>query len=566
MRLRNPGVAVLAELVVENLGVIERLSIRFDPGMTAVTGETGAGKTLIVGAIELLLGGRAEPHMVRAGTDEARVDGRFVVGDEEIVLTRVVPRSGRSRGYVDGRPAPAASMAETGARLVDLHGQHAHQRLLHTGAQRAALDAFAGIDLKPLAEARARVRGLHVERDSFGGDERARARELDLVRFQLAELEAANLSDPAEEKLLEADEDLLSDAQAHREAASTVEELLSGESGARDVVGSAIRVLSGRRPYEAAVRRLRDVAGELADINAEVRGIGESIDDDPARLGGVRARRQFLKELQRKYGDDLASVLGFRDQAERRVAELLAHDERASAIEAQLSAALRVVEQEAAALAKRRRAACGTLAEAIQRRLRELAMPKARIEVQVGDVPVEGEGDVLFLLAANQGSEPLPLAKVASGGELARVMLSLRLALLEGRQLVDGDPPDTLIFDEIDAGIGGQAAVAVGKALADLGTGRQVMVVTHLAQVAACADHQVQVVKTDPVMAEPAVKSRRTGAGVGAVTVTSAATLTSAVMLDREQRITELARMLAGNPHSKTARDHAAELLADRKS
>jgi DNA repair protein RecN (Recombination protein N) len=555
---------VLAELVVENLGVIERLAIQFHLGMTAVTGETGAGKTLIVGAIELLLGGRAEPHMVRAGTEEARVDGRFLVADEEIVLTRVVPRTGRSRGYVNGRPTPVNLLAETGARLVDLHGQHAHQSLLHAAAQRAALDT------KPLAETRGKVRALEAERLTFGGDERARARELDLVRFQLGELDAANIVDPVEEKALEAEEDLLSDSQAHREAASTAEDLLSGESGARDALGSTIRALANRKPYETVVRRLRDVAGELADIAADVRGIGESIEDDPGRLEGVRARRQLLKELQRKYGDDLPSVLVFRDEARRRLAELLEHDKRAAAIDGLLDAAIRAVEKEASALTKKRRAVSTVLAKAIESRLHELAMPKARIEVHVGDVPVGGEGDVVFLLATNPGVDPLPLAKVASGGELARVMLSLRLALLEGRQLVDGDPPETLIFDEVDAGIGGQAAVAVGRALAALGQGRQVMVVTHLAQVAACADRQVQVVKTDAPGGGTAtdvdgVTALRKKAGRGRA-APSAVTVTSALMLDREQRITELARMLAGNPDSKTAREHAAELLSGRNS
>ena len=551
---------MLVELVVENLGVIERVAIQFGHGMTALTGETGAGKTLIVGAIELLLGGRAEPYMVRSGTDEARIDGRFVVGDDEIVLSRVVPRSGRSRGYVNGRPVPVAVLAETGARLVDLHSQHAHQSLLHTSAQRAALDAFGGIDVKPLADARARVRTLEAERLSFGGDERARARELDLVRFQLSELETANLNDPAEEKTLEAEEDLLSDAQAHQEAAATAEDLLSAESGARDSVGATIRVLTGRKPYEVVVGRLHDVAAELADLTSEVRGIGEAIDDDPNRLQDVRSRRQLLKELQRKYGDDLASVLAFRDEARGRLTELLEHDLRAAMIDAHVKAAALEVEAEAAVITGKRRQTCTGLANAVESRLRQLAMPKARIEIRVGDVPTDGDGEVLFLLAANPGSGPLPLAKVASGGELARVMLSLRLALLEGRQLVDGDPPETLIFDEVDAGIGGQAAVAVGNALADLGHGRQVMVVTHLPQVAACADHHARVVKSDAYPNALKPKGAK-----GPNVVDGGVTVTTATVLDREQRITELARMLAGDPESKTARDHAAELLARRK-
>ncbi len=556
---------MLAELVVENLGVIERLAIRFDLGMTAVTGETGAGKTLVVGAIELLLGGRAEPHMVRAGTDEARIDGRFVMADEEVVLTRIVPKSGRSRAYIDGRPTPVSQLAETGAKLVDLHGQHAHQSLLHAPAQRAALDAFAGIDIKPLVLARGAVRSLEEDRRTFGGDVRARARELDLVRFQLAELDAAQLSDPVEDKTLTIEEDLLSDAQAHQQAASTSQDLLSGEDGARDAVGSAIRVLSGRAPYEAAVRRLRDVAGELEDINAEVRGIGESIEDDPTRLEAVRSRRQMLKELQRKYGDDLASVLAFRDEAQRRCTELAEHDQRAAGIDAKLASAVQAVEKQARALTKARRAVSGELAKAIEVRLRQLAMPKARIEVEVGEVAVDGDGDVTFLLAANPGSMPLPMAKVASGGELARVMLSLRLALLEGRQMVDGDPPETLIFDEVDAGIGGQAAVAVGKALADLGGGRQVLVVTHLAQVAACADHQVQVVKNEAA-SEGSGSGKARGKSKISNTEVATVTVTSALMLDRDARITELARMLAGNPDSKAARVHAEELLGPAPS
>jgi DNA repair protein RecN (Recombination protein N) len=569
---------MLAELVVENLGVIERLAIRFDVGMTAVTGETGAGKTLVVGAIELLLGGRAEPHMVRSGSDEARIDGRFLLGNEEIVLTRVIPRTGRSRAYVDHRPSPVSVLAEMGAKLVDLHGQHAHQSLLHPAAQRAALDAFAGIEVKPLIDARAEVRSLELERTAFGGDERARARELDLVRFQLAELEAANLVDPGEEKVLQAEEDLLSDAQAHQEAASTGQDALSGEGGARDSVGETIRVLSTRAPYEAVVRRLRDVAGELEDINGELRSIGESIEDNPSRLADVRSRRQLLKELQRKYGDDLASVLAFRDETQLRVTELLEHDKRAAAVDAKLGGAIKNVQVQALALTQKRRASCEKLASAIEGRLRQLAMPKARINIHVGDVPIDGEGEVVFLLAANAGTEPLPMAKVASGGELARVMLSLRLALLEGRQLVDGDPPETLIFDEVDAGIGGQAAVAVGNALADLGVGRQVVVVTHLAQVAACATHQVQVLKVDSLLVDsllvdsllvdsstvlPVSKPRQASKKSAVVAMR---TVTSAVMLEREQRITELARMLAGNPDSKTARDHAEELLDSRST
>ena len=541
---------MLLELHARDLGVIADLTLSFAPGMTAVTGETGAGKTLVVEAIELLVGGRADPVLVRPGADEARVEGRFVLDGEELVLARVVPRTGRSRAYVSGRLATAGELAETGQRLVDLHGQHAHQSLLSPRLQREALDTFGDLDLAPLREARRRLEAIERALAALGGDERARAREADLLRYQLAELDAAAIEDADEDERLEADEDVLADASAHREAGEEVYAALMDDGGAADWVGRALAACAGRRPFGELEDRLRAVAAELVEAGADVRRMAEVIVVDPERLEEVRARRRLLADLKRKYGERLSDVLTFHDGARARLAELEQHGKRAEALERERAEVARLVEAEAAAVAARRRAAAPELAGAVEEQLQSLAMTGARFSVAVeGPDPCDS---VTFLLRANVGETDLPLAKVASGGELARTMLALRLALTPTTKAVDGSAgsartasgpagPDTLVFDEVDAGIGGQAAVAVGRALAALATdGRQVVVVTHLPQVAAFADSQIAVSK-DQV-------DGRTVAG--------------AKSLSGEERVVELSRMLSGQPASAAAHEHAEELLA----
>ena len=527
---------MLAELHVRDLGVIADLQLVLEPGMTALTGETGAGKTLVVEAIELLMGGRADAVLVRPGAEEARVEGRFVAGESETVLARAVPGNGRSRAYIDGRLATATELAELGKGLVDLHGQHAHQSLLSPRAQRTALDRFAGVDLAPLNRARDRIKAVDDALTALGGDARARARELDLLRFQLAELEAARLDDPDEDAALEAEEDLLADAAAHRDAAGAAHELLSGEGQAADRLGEATAALAGRAPFAAPEERLRAMAAELADVAAEVRTTGEGIADDPERLEAVRARRRLLRELCRKYGETLAEVVAYREEAADRLAELESHEQRALELEGQRDTARAEVARAAAEVGTARRRAAPALAAAVAEILRQLAMPRAELAVEVGDDPGD---DVSFRLSANPGEPPLPLAKVASGGELARTMLALRLALLSSGG-TGHDDPSALVFDEVDAGIGGEAALSVGRALAALGHDHQVLVVTHLPQVAAFADAQVAV-----------TKSERGGR-----------TLAAARVLDDGDRVVELSRMLAGRPDSDAARGHAEELLA----
>ena len=537
---------MLLELAVRDLGVIPELRLVLGPGMTAVTGETGAGKTMVVDAIELLVGGRADPMLVRTGASEAWVEGRFVRpgdlsdGDEpgEVVLSRAIPRNGRSRAYIDGRLATAGELAAVGAALVDLHGQHAHQSLLHPAAQRESLDRFGDVDLDPLRAARYDVALVADELTALGGDERARARELDLVRYQVGEIDGAAVEGPDEDERLEAEEDLLADAAAHRAAASGAVAALSGDgngasdgaASASDALGAAVAAVAGRAPFRDAEARLRALAAELTDVAAELRSVGESIDEDPARLDAVRERRQLLHDLRRKYGDTLADVLAEGERLKGRLAQLEDHDRRAAELDAALIEARKVEAAAAAVVAAARREAAPPLAQRIQANLADLAMPKAEVAIEVrGDDPGD---DVEVLLAANPGTPPLPLARVASGGELARTMLALRLVLT-------GAPP-TLVFDEVDAGIGGTAALAVGRSLARLAGEHQVLVVTHLPQVAAYADEQVQVAKqTD-----------------------EAATVSQARVLDRPERVIELSRMLSGQPDSDAARTHAAELLA----
>ena len=523
---------MIAELVVRDLGIFTDTRLVLGPGFTALTGETGAGKSLVVGALQLLLGARADASVVRQGATEATVDGRFVADDgTETVLSRVVPADGRSRAYVNGRPVTVAELAEHGGRLVDLHGQHGHQQLLKPAEQRSALDRFAGVDLTDLEAARDEIRAVDRALAELGGDERTRARELDLLRYQLDELDAAALDDPDEDDRLDEEEDLLADAVAHREVADGTAEALVGDEGLHDRLQTALGGLVDRAPFADVLSRLRAAAAELSEAAHDLRAVAESIADDPERLDEIRRRRQLLAELRRKYGDSLAEVLDERGRIRARLDEIESHDERAAALDARRRAAEKAERAAAAVVAKARRAAAPALAGGVQERLRALAMPNALVEVSVsGDDPAD---DVSILLAANPGSDPQPMAKVASGGELSRATLALRLELTAG--------PPSLVFDEVDAGIGGEAAWAVARSLQTLAERHQILVVTHLPQVAAFADQQIRV-------------SKRTDGDT-----TEAAT----IELEDEARVEEIARMLSGQPGSEVGREHAVELLAE---
>ncbi len=523
---------MLVDLRVRDLGVIEDLTIRFGPGMTALTGETGAGKTLLVEALQLVLGGRGSAGLVRAGCEEASVDAAFVVpeagaDERELVLGRTQPASGRSRSSVDGRLVPLATLVEAAAGLVDIHGQHEHQSLLSPVAQRRALDAFAGADPGPVAEARQRLAALDRQLAELGGDEHQRARAADVLRHQLGEIERAALGDLDEEAALAAEEERLADVAAHRLAA---DDALARLDEAGSGVAAAAAALEGRSAFDPWTGRLGPLQAEVADVASELRAATYDWEEDPERLATVQSRRRQLGELRRKYGATLADVAAFAEDARRQLDELAAAEERAAQLEAERSAVVGELAARSAVLRQARAEAAPALAEAVGRRLADLAMPGARLTVEVAD---GGTGEpVRFGLAANAGEAVAPLAKVASGGELARAMLALRL-------VAEGGAP-VMVFDEVDAWVGGAAALALGRALREVATRHQVLVVTHLAQVAAFADHQVAVTK-------------ETGGG---------RTVTRATLLDPDARVVELSRMLSGHPDSTTARAHAAELLA----
>ena len=562
---------MLRELHVRDLGVIGDLSLALGPGMTALTGETGAGKTLLVHALQLVVGGRAVPGLVRAGAEEALVEARFDAAPDEDpdtpthedpgapthedpgappgedgareaaggerVLARAVPVSGRSRAWVDGRMAPVGALAELGAELVDIHGQHEQQSLLSVAGQRAALDAFARADLAPLASARGALREIEARLATLGGDARERARQVDLLRYQVAEIDAARISDAGEDAALAEEEERLAGMAAIRRAAADAVAALAGmdggtgaEGGASGLVSVALGALVGTPTLGAWARRLRDAAAELDDVAGELRKAAETWEEDPVRLEEVQARRRLLGDLRRKYGETLADVLAYRDAARASLGELEGKEAEAAALEARRKDAAQAVHDEERRLRVLRAAAAGPLGAAVTERLRQLAMPDAQLHVVVGE---EGAGDaVQLLLAANRGEPAQPLARVASGGELARTMLALRL-------VVEGGAP-TMLFDEVDAGVGGAAALALAGALRAVAARRQVLVVTHLPQVAAFADCQVAVRKTVD---------------------TSGRTVTTAEVLEPAARVVELSRMLSGHPDSPTARAHAEELL-----
>jgi DNA repair protein RecN (Recombination protein N) len=554
---------VLTELQITNLGVIEELRIDVGAGLTALTGETGTGKTVLLGAISLLVGGRADGDLVRPGAGEARVDGRFLLpasavpadllsepersgGLVEVVISRVIPRAGRSRAYINGHIVTVAALAEITTGHVSVHGQHAHQSLLNSQTQRAALDEYGRIDTSVLVALRTRLQAHEARRRDLGGDERARAREIDLLSFQIAEIDQARITDLDEETVLAEEEEVLANARGHAEAGAEALVSLQGDSAARDLIGEAAKALGDRSPFASISHRLQDVLAELDDLAAELRSITETIEEDPDRMEQIRLRRQSLRDLCRKYGADLSEVVRYRAEAQGRLEMLNDHEVQAERIDAEIEEVERLLVAESQLIRTARTATGPQIADAIQSGLQRLAMPHAKVEVKFGPVELDPAGDrVEFMLAANPGLESAPLHKVASGGELARAMLALRLALhaadSDSAVIPDVETGSTLIFDEVDAGIGGAAALAVAEALHRLVSKHQVLVVTHLAQVAAIADHHFRVIKT----------------------TTDSTTVAVVDSVNGHDRVHEIARMLSGQ-QTEAAMRHATELLADR--
>jgi DNA repair protein RecN (Recombination protein N) len=537
---------VLEELHVRDLALIDEAWLELGPGLNVLTGETGAGKTVLVEALKLLLGERADAGLVRAGATEALVEGRFVVDGDERLVRRRVSAEGRSRCYLDGQLATVGELAATLGGAVDLLGQHDHQRLLSSSNHAAYLDRFAGPPaleaLAAYAEARAAHSDAVAARDALAEAMQDRDRREDLLRYQAEEI-GQLAPKPGEDDEIEARLPRLRHGERLAEASARAHAALRGDEAACDLMGEARQALAsvdGLDPaLDALAVRLDAALAETEDVGTAVRDYGEGIDYDPAALNDAEARLAALTTLKRKYGPALPDVIASGEEARRQLAAL-------ESGEAGLTAAEAAVEQAATALRVAGDALSSVRAEAAPRfetRLAEaaadLAMPAARFAVAAEPLPFEswtaaGPQRVEFLFASSAGDPPRPLTRIASGGEVSRVMLALK-GVLGG-----ADDVPVLVFDEVDAGIGGATALAVGRRLAELAQAHQVLVITHLAQVAAFADRHLVVMKEEA----------------------DGRAVTRVRTVEADDRVAEVARMLSGGD-SETSLAHARELMDD---
>ncbi len=550
---------MLDELHIRGLGVIDEVTVPLAPGLTVVTGETGAGKTMVVAALELLRGARADGDQIRAGSSRALIEARLDPAppaahewleddDDALVVSRELAAgaegSVRSRARLGGRLAPVSALAETVGERVDVHAQSDQVRLADEARQRALLDQVGGAEVAQRREAYAQAyeawRAADAELHALRTDARERARELDRLRFELDEIDAV-APEAGEEEALDAELARLEHAAALTEAGQRAAEAISGEGAARDALGGALgalREVGGiDAELDALAERAEGLAAEAQDLAMALRRHAEAVELDPERLERLRERKAALAGLCRKYGPDAAAVAAYAEQVRERVERLEGGEERAEQLAAEVEQARAARDEAAEALSAARGRAGERLASEVERHLADLAMDGARFHVEL--TPVDpgptGADRVAFVLAANPGEPALPLAKAASGGERSRVALAVRLAL------ADADDTPVLVFDEVDAGIGGAVATEVGRKLARLAQGRQVLCVTHLAQLAAFADVHL-------VVRKATTDDQRTRAEVEA--------------LDEPDRVTELSRMLSGAVDSELAAGHAAELLA----
>jgi DNA repair protein RecN (Recombination protein N) len=578
-------VPVLEEMRIRSLGVIDDAVVELSPGFTAVTGETGAGKTMVVTSLGLLLGGRADAALVRVGAKAAVVEGRIVVPPDspaalrageagaeveagELLVSRTVSSEGRSRAHVGGRSVPVGLLSELSDDLVAVHGQTDQQGLLRPARQRQALDRFAGeavsVPLAAWATAYQRLRSVTGELDEITTLARERAQEADMLRFGLEEIAAAE-PQAGEDAELAAEAERLGHAEALASAATTAHAALAGDPAdpesvdASALVSAAHRAPEAVRAHDPALAALSSRLGEVSilmgDVAGELAGYADNLDADPLRLAAVEERRAALTQLTRKYGEDIAAVLNWAEESAARLAELEGDDERIGELTSERDTLLAELTVLAQQLTDARTDAAKRFADAVTEELSELAMPHARVTFALrrSDLPADaahsasglqldgrtvafgphGTDEVELLLAPHPGAQPRPIAKGASGGELSRVMLAVEVVF------AGSDPVPTYLFDEVDAGVGGKAAVEVGRRLARLARSAQVVVVTHLPQVAAFADRHLVVEKTDD--------GSVTHSGVQA--------------MEGEDRVRELSRMLAGQEDSQLARAHAEELL-----
>jgi DNA repair protein RecN (Recombination protein N) len=556
---------VIEEIYIRDLGVIQEARLPLGKGLTVITGETGAGKTMVLSALGLLLGERADTAAIRRGQDQAFVEGRWLIssgsaviervletGAEldrgELILNRSVSSEGRSRAAVSGRSTPVGVLTELGEMLVVVHGQSDQIRLKSAVAQREALDQFGGAELaSALAEYRTTYqswRELTQRLADLKASLDARAAEADELRLAVEELEKLD-ANPGEDVELAEKAERLNNLEILRGAAALAHEAISSESfgdapDALGLIGQSRRSLEQVSSHDPELARLaellKEIGVQLADASGEISSYLASLDLEGAgEINLIQDRRAALTAAMRKYGPTLDDVIAFRSQASDRLLELDSSSETIDQLGAEYEVLADRLKQQADLLTGLRKAAATRLAQAVTTELNELAMGGASLVVEVGyadSYGSHGQDSVSIQLSSYPGAEPRPLGKGASGGELSRIMLAIEVVLAESQQA------PTFIFDEVDAGVGGAAAIEVGRRLAILAKRAQVIVVTHLAQVAAYADAHLRVLKTS----------------------STEFTATDVVQLDSEARVAELARMLSGLSDSESGLAHAAEL------
>jgi DNA repair protein RecN (Recombination protein N) len=560
---------MLAQITIHNFALIEALTLEFLPGFNVLTGETGAGKSILIDALTAALGERAGPELIRAGADRALIETVFEIDagfpalaqewaeDGQIILSREISHSGRSAFRINGRMCTAAALRQVAGELIDIHGQHDHQSLLAADRHVEYLDAWAGPEV---AEARRRVQELYAEIRALWGelaalasDERERAHRLDLYRFQAEEIDAAGPL-PDEEEALSAERGRLANAERLAEAAAAARQALASEPGAVDLLGLAAQEVGTAADLDAGARPIAELLetalAAAQDAAAELRLYLENIEFNSERLAEVQERLEVYRALRRKYGDTLEEILAYREKIGGELERLEGGEERAAVIERRIHPLATDLQRAAAELYERRKAAAERFEREIAAHLADLNMTRTQFGIRL-DPPDWGErlldaaggdpgpsqvlGRAEFVLSANPGEPLRPLARIASGGEMSRVMLALKSALA-------GSHPLALVFDEIDTGVGGRTAEALGGKMAQLSLSNQVLCVTHLPQIAGMASRHLEVRKQV------------------SLTETGERTRVEVVPLDAEARVAELARMLGGS--AATAAEHARQLLA----
>jgi len=549
---------MLTDLIIKNFAIIENLHVTFRAGFNVLTGETGAGKSIIIDAVNLLLGGRARGEIIRTGEEQAAVEAIFDLnGDlslrqkleaagldsaDELLVRRVIARSGKNRIFINGSPVSLSQLRELVSGLVNIYGQHEHQNLQRTETHLQVLDAFAALQpvLTTYRDAYAAWHHLRQELDHLSLAERERQQRLDMLRYQQQELLAAQLSVGEDEELEQERAILLHAEKLMAATAGGYEHLYAGQDAVCEKIAGVADQLEALQQIDpqlgSLAETLRSNLYSLEDVATELHSYVEKLDFEPQRQQQVEDRLALLGQLKGKYAPTVAELLAYLDNITLELDDLDNIESRREELQQQLEQHREKLLQAGAVLTRHRQQGADALAVAVEDELAELAMSNASFSIRltpVADPAADGLETGEFYLAANPGEEAQPLAKIASGGELSRIMLALK------RSVPTGDTVRTLIFDEVDAGIGGEAATAVGEKISRLGKDLQVLCVTHLPHVAAFADHHYRVVKEE-------IQGRTT---------------TSLTLLDIEARTAEMARMLSGSQVSENTLLHARELI-----